>query len=914
MPFNKENSEFTTDWRKIKALSIYIPASLTSEQLEAIISALPGSRNKDAMLSANRMVQDNSYMIPPFGVTKYENSDSISWEDDQSRSFKRLIHGHTFLGCLTEAYRQTHNVKYVQKGMNLIHDWISQYPYSKSKNTMAYHDETTALRLQYWLKFYTYARKELGEEDRLVIEKQMRFTAALLAEDDFHSTNTNHGMFQDIALLLFSFYFEKEIEVCGEFKELAITRLKKYFLHIFTLEGVHKEHSPSYHFLVANNVRRIAGWLKEISPDLGKSFMDIYQGSESYATHIIRPDGYLPAIGDTEAKLVKSSGYANLYESPEYLYAVTKGEQGKPSKKNDCVFKESGYAIFRDDWTKKEEATYVLFSAAYHTAYHKHSDDLSLHIYSNGDIITEAGPNGYNYKDPYTQYAYSSFAHNTLIVDGQGLPRVDQQYDKVYIADYNLSPDEPEALGVNERFEGVKHSRNVKYLKTEKRIIVTDQIQSEQKHEYKILWHVAPDIQVYVRDSIVSLFRNEEKVAEMEFKTTSPIRVQSIQGQTKPTLQGWFFPKMESKQEATVIEVELSGANVTCTTEFRLSSFKINKEGKDLFKRDNHFISTDKVRYHLVPAEDKNLKDQLIIIFSALSPKYGYVYNYMKTLDGIKANKLFILDDFGDQGAYYLGKDRNHSIESTVASLIQYIMSKYQIPHKNVTTVGSSKGGYAALYYGIKYFLGNIVAGAPQSKLGNFLIKQAKHHNIAEYIAGGTEEGDCYYLNNVLYRLLEQPVDVSPKIHLYVGTGDHHYKNHVMPLQEMLSYKGYDVKLDIEENITHEDLKTYFPHYLKKTVSSILNIRFVEEMTPEIKSITIQQRDQELIVNCEAIGLGLEYAYYFYKDEDIIEKFFYRKPSQLTYRVTEPGSYKCRVFVRDSKMQKTSQYTHNISI
>jgi len=895
-------------------LSIYHNPGLTLEQLQIVISALPSSRNKDPILSANKMVQQNAYTIPPFGVVEYKQTTSIPWGDDNSRSFLRLLHGHTFLGCLTEAYRRTNDISYVQKGIYLIIDWILQHPFEKKKHTMAYHDETIALRLQYWLKFYIFARNHLDEGERVLFEEKMWATAALLTRDDFHSTNTNHGMFQDFALLLFALYFEKEKKECEEYKKLAITRLEEYFTHIFTSEGVHKEHSPAYHMLVANNVRKIATLLEGIDPGISKSFSDIYNRAEGFATHIIRPDGYLPPIGDTEARKVKMGGYAELYTSPQYLYAVTSGEYGEAPTELDRVFKESGYAIFRDDWTKKQEGTYVLFTAAYHTEYHKHSDDLNLYIYSNGEILTEAGPNGYNYKDPYTQYAYSSFAHNTLIIDGEGLPRVDKQYDKVYLADYNLSPEEPEVTGVNERFAGIKHVRNVKYIKKDQRVVVHDQIYSRHKHEYKILWHIAPGIHAHVRDKIVELFRDQRKVAEIEFETDAPLRIGSVHGRVTPTLQGWIFPKMESKEAATVIEVEMSGTNVTCRTEFRLLSFKIDKTAKDLMEWETSFNSTRSVRYHFMPAEDKELKDQLIIIFSALSPPYKYVYDYMSTLENIKTNKLFILDDFGDQGSYYLGRNRDHSIETAVVSLIQYIMAKYGISHKNITTIGSSKGGYAALYYGIKYYFGNIVAGAPQSKLGDFLIKQAKHHNIAQYISGDAEEGDCYYLNNVLFRLLEQPVDISPNIYLYVGTGDHHYRNHVIPLYEELQHKGYNVKLDIEENITLGGLKMYFPHYLKKTVSHILGLPFDEIMAPIIKNITIQREDPNIIVSCEATGHGLEYAYYFYKDEQLLEKIFYQKSPRIKYLAGEFGLYKCRVFVRDSKKQIVSQYTDSIRI
>ena len=495
-------------------LNLYIPSSLTQEQLQAIISVLPSSRNEDFMLAADEMVYQNAYTIPPFGTKKYENTQSIPWdlEVDQSRSFLRLIHGHSFLGCLMEAYRETNELTYVYKGMHIIRDWIAQHPIAETRNTMAYHDETTALRLQYWLRFYMYARDKMAEKDRLLLEEKMRETAALLAQPDFHSTNTNHGMFQDMALLLYALYFDKQREENQSYKDLAITRLKAYFMHIFTLEGVHKEHAPAYHLTVAMMVKDLASLLAAVDAKVSQRFIEIYQRAEEYATYIIRPDGCLPPISDTEMTQVESSEFKDLYDSPHYLYAMTRGEQGEPPKDHDRVFQESGYAIFRDDWSKKEKATYVLFSAAYHTEYHKHSDDLNLYIYSDGEMITEAGPNGYNYKDPYTQYAYSSYAHNTLIVDGQGLPRVDQQYDKVYLQDYHLSLEESEATGVNERFEGVKHIRNVQYKKKENYIIVKDYMQSDQKHAYKILWHIASDIHVYVRDSMVELFRNERKV------------------------------------------------------------------------------------------------------------------------------------------------------------------------------------------------------------------------------------------------------------------------------------------------------------------------------------------------------------------------------------------------------------------
>ena len=896
-------------------MDLFIPSYLSVERLKVLIDALPKSRNKDYLLSANNILNKNIYTLPPFGMVKFPKL--IDWEDNRSRSFERLIHGFTFLGCLTEAYLETSDKRYIQKGLELINDWIEKHSFEADKNNMAFHDETTALRLEYFLRFYIIARNLMSKQDLKKIEKCMWETAGLLTDNDFHATNTNHGMFQDKSLLLFSFYFVGENErLCNSYIQLAVKRLKDYFTDVFTSDGVHKEQSPSYHMLVASNIKKLISWMEEIDPEISQEFITIFKKSEEYSTYIIRPDGYFPPMCDTESKPLKSSSYANLYKSDSFKFAVTAGKAGKPPTENDKVFPEAGYAIFRDDWSKKDKATYVLFSAAYNANYHKHSDDLNLTIYSNGEIITEAGPNGYNYSDPFTKYAYSSFAHNTLIVDGKGLPRTDGKFDKVNLIDYHISNGKSSATGINNRYDGVSHKRHVQYDKTIQEIAVHDEIISDERHEYKLLWHVAADIEVHVRDRFIELFRDSTKVLEIEVDTNTPVNIYTTSGQKKPEVQGWFFPKMEKAEKLTVIEVNLSGTNVNCTTIFRLNSFKLSD--RIPFDLEKVYESSKSIRYHFIPAEDGKFKDKLFIIFSAMAQKNTFVYNYMKSLEEIKANKLFILDDFGDQGAYYLGYQRDFSIETAVTSLIQYIMAKYEITHKNVTTIGSSKGGYAALYFGIKYHFGNVITGAPQSKLGHFLINQAGHPNIANYISGGADEADTQYLDQILFTLLSQPKDVSPKINILIGDKDHHYKNHVIPLYDVLIERGYKVDLDVKEGIIHEDLKTYFPPYLIHQVKEVLGIKSEYKdpiPKPKIRGLDYRRLSSNKIqVKCDAFGSGLKYAYYIYKNNELIEKFHYQSNEVFQYETKSPGDYRIRVYVKNNRNEIVALNTNVITI
>ena len=95
------------------------------------MDALPKSRNKDYLLSANNIVDKNIYTFPPFGMVKFPKL--IDWKDNRSRSFERLIHGFTFLGCLTDAYKETRDQRYIQKGIELINDWLEKHSLKRIK-------------------------------------------------------------------------------------------------------------------------------------------------------------------------------------------------------------------------------------------------------------------------------------------------------------------------------------------------------------------------------------------------------------------------------------------------------------------------------------------------------------------------------------------------------------------------------------------------------------------------------------------------------------------------------------------------------------------------------------------------------------------------------------------------------------
>ncbi|WP_102026480.1 alginate lyase family protein [Salirhabdus sp. Marseille-P4669] len=544
-------------------------------------------------ISAADLILENKILFPDYCRDPIKNdcpmdyTNGINWvsgegvkEEDQN-SFLRQLHGMFFINDLAEAYRMTNNSSYIEKGYEIIQDWKINNPYENPKHYMAWHDEGTARRLSAMVNLFDAGNDVLTQTQKSELFIIMLQHAELLASDNFYSLNTNHGMFQDEALIVYSKYFY-DIEVLDEYYQLAVQRLENYFDSLISEDYVHLEHSPSYHEVIAGAIRSYATTIQEFGDnDIANKFFNKYHNMVDYATHVIKPDGNWPLIGDTYVHKKNPSKYM-WQDDPYYLYASTKGEheKGLQPKVTNKVYEDAGYAIFRDKWSNTGDGTYMFFTAAYHTDYHKHSDDLSLWIYNNEDIITESGPYSYLLTEQTTKYAYSSYAHNTLIVDDEGLPRVDGKFNSTYIEEYDLSNENlPSVTGVNERYEGVKHKRSVTYDKINQLIEVNDNITSKNDHNYKLLWHLAPNVipKINNEENKVLLQKNGETVMEMRITgiDNTNIEINSVFGDEDPIYKSWFFEynnqtKNLEKLNTYTLIVENNGSNSYIKTSFDL--------------------------------------------------------------------------------------------------------------------------------------------------------------------------------------------------------------------------------------------------------------------------------------------------------------------------------------------------------
>lgn len=201
----------------------------------------------------------------------------------------------------------------------------------------------------------------------------------------------------------------------------------------------------------------------------------------------------------------------------------------------------------------------------------------------------------------------------------------------------------------------------------------------------------------------------------------------------------------------------------------------------------------------------RNKSNKLFVTFSGFPNKNSTAkYNYMRTLKQYEVNKLFILDDvgYGKKGSYYLGENGDYFLEEEIISLIDRIKKKYNLTE--TCALGTSKGGWAALYYGIKLKCNMIIAGAPQYYIGDYLNTNEYHKKILEGIVGDIDNKKIEELNNKLPNVIKRNKSENTKFIIHYSKEEHTYEEHIKFLLEDLKNKY--------SNTIIEDIGCYKEH------------------------------------------------------------------------------------------------------
>jgi hypothetical protein len=230
----------------------------------------------------------------------------------------------------------------------------------------------------------------------------------------------------------------------------------------------------------------------------------------------------------------------------------------------------SGAAHGREIWCRCDSGPHGFLSIAAHA----HADALSIEVRHGGtDILTDPGTYCYSSDPPFRRYFRSTIGHNTLEVLGRdqstsGGPTMWIRHAESRLTSLDSSPDGDEGRWVAEHYgyrsldPPVTHRRTVEFRGKQRRIEITDEIDSVGHPPIRLAFHLGPAVEANLDGCILTLRWPDRDGSGATATMTLPSSLgwSLIRGARHPVL-GWYSPAFGQKVPATdVIGVGFAAA------------------------------------------------------------------------------------------------------------------------------------------------------------------------------------------------------------------------------------------------------------------------------------------------------------------------------------------------------------------
>jgi len=393
----------------------------------------------------------------------------------------------------------------------------------------------------------------------------------------FRSPRWNHLIQESYGLLKVGVMFP-EFKMAAEWLEMAKYRLERDISMDVYPDGGYTEASIYYHRYVVRLFQRIMDYTDWHKVRLSEEFYQRFEEMYTFMMYTTWPDGRMPAANDGfHAKKLHPLYHApaEKFHRDDFRWFATEGIEGTQPDVTSMAFPYTGFYVMRSDWSPA--ARYAILDAGLFGSAHGHEDKLNFEIVAFGTpFIVEAGTFTYVYNE-WHRYFESSFAHNTIVVDGRSqlrqpepdkwatdphrkLPNIwvsNDHFDYVE-ATYN------EGYGNNKEdvHHDVRHTRRLLFVKPDYWIL-WDVLAGEGEHQYEQLFHFVPT-KIAVDTTDLSCRTMNDRPAHLLLYPLyrDGLSVEVKQGETDP-IQGWYSPKYGEKVPAPVVVYSKSGGTPT---------------------------------------------------------------------------------------------------------------------------------------------------------------------------------------------------------------------------------------------------------------------------------------------------------------------------------------------------------------
>lgn len=573
----------------LRAAALRAAAALRPLRPYEILESLPGDIDPMFQRKCDRILMDGWTA----GRTTVELEPPFPWTGlDRSAAFD--IHSWKPLTKLLTAYSLYGKKRYLAASRVMIRDWVQRFhpdpgtvaTYADLDALVGQGDDPVWYDMSVGLRVYrlAYLLDVLARDEAVTDAEIERLAAAMylhheaLTNERFFKGHNNHGLYQALGQLAAARRFPG-LPRMDRYARLAAERLDRMLHEHFFDSGVHREHSPGYHYMLLGTLvsARSSGVLGE-----GR-FDDLLEGAEEALAWMIQPDGVLAPIGDTDpTPMERPARLAEQYLDPHLRWLMTGGETGEAPRAGVRAYPDAGYVFARlrgpdGNWS------YLAQHAGFHSRTHKQADHLAFLWHDLGrDVLADPGryafkgktaPNtplhedGFWYADPKRVYVESTRAHNAVSIDGRNHARAGVKPFGSAV----VGASEQDGLAVSETYvvhpPGVRQ-RRLLVLSPGECLLVLDWLSDKDggEHVYRQHFSLAP-LWTPVDGAPLAFVAPDGlqlRAVDLLGARAGPV----VRGQSEPELNGWVSDGPERLVPATCLSFEADGAQRVFATVF----------------------------------------------------------------------------------------------------------------------------------------------------------------------------------------------------------------------------------------------------------------------------------------------------------------------------------------------------------
>ncbi|EPN4953542.1 YqiA/YcfP family alpha/beta fold hydrolase [Vibrio diabolicus] len=740
----------------------------------------------------------------------YQLVSPIDWEGSihsSDRNWRMQLQGWAMFHPIMNIFDTFENKELlVDYFFDIVTDWMEKHgsdndhtTTSRMPSSYAWYDMSVGFRalvLAFFINRISYHKLNIDQSRCNLLARAAEKHLNNLCFSDAFSLN-NHGLFQIqglMALINLTTFSEN-----SERKKYALEKMEELIFSQFTREGIHKEHSPHYHFYATDTALSIikTGWYSS-----SKTIEDIVLLADKNKCWMVDPLKRPVCVGDSI-----------LTEQKRLTLPDGSGEKTIVGD-----FSESGYSIVKSDWQGDVDTSHMLFlTGMYHTKSHKHRDCLSFELFNNGTrLLCDSGKYGYR-SDKYRNYFLSHRAHNTVEIEGFDIIKI-KPYQTCLNAVVKDKNDNYILEGKLD-YPAIKHHRKLSY-KPNNWLLVEDNLQFARGRSFTQWFHLGIGFElVSYKNGYYKFINKSNQVIEIEclnkeLETTFSFGDESA-------MQGFISEKDYMYEKAVAIGFSGNAKACNVQTIIRYSndtSFKeylstdrgagqiVSDELKSSLKQPllknikNFFFENENINIPQgkstisclvddVPlqfySERKKKADSLLIMLpGATNRAKGYVdFQRHSWSEDINCHVVSFSDPtISSENELSIGWFQYKEKVNCIASLskaITAIAKNLNIDQKNVCIFGSSAGGFTSLKVSEYLPEPTVIAINPQLYLN--LYTRSHFESMVNYSYNGKDiESKTHPLHERISISSEKIKQRSNHTYIVQNSDDvRHYERHL---------------------------------------------------------------------------------------------------------------------------------------